>query len=142
MLLQPPPDARIALHVAQREPRVSLVPNLCRQLMPPLEILEEVLPPGSALQEKIRVRPAHSTAESHIQPPGDFVDEFVHVSLVPTIVIACEQHPPVVINKHPPRKEKNLHSRQITPGENVPRGELNHCQSHRDQPAAKCPRFG
>src|ERR1700730_11635414 len=42
LLFETLPYARVALHIDQREAGVGLVPNLRRELMPPLKIFEQM----------------------------------------------------------------------------------------------------
>src|SRR6266404_6000178 len=105
--------------------------------MPPLKVLEVMLAARSAQQQPVGVWPSDSAAEGHIQPPRGLVDEIVHVGLVPTVVIAREQHPALVVNKHPPRKMNRLHAGQIAARKYVAGGELNDGEYERDEGASE-----
>src|ERR1700676_3631325 len=105
--------------------------------MSPLEVFEVVLASRASRKQVIGVRPADSTAESHVQSPGRLVDEIVHVSLVTAIVITREQHPALVIDKHPSCEVNGLHARQVAACEYVPGGELDHREHECDQRASK-----
>src|SRR6267142_1966780 len=105
--------------------------------MPPLKVLEVMLTTRSAQQQPVGVRPANPAAEGHIQAPRGLVDEIVHVGLVPTVVIAREQHPALVVNKHPPRKMNRLHAGKIAARKYVAGGELNDGEHERDEGASE-----
>src|SRR6478672_6785990 len=93
--------------------------------MPPLKVLEAMFAARAAQQQPVSVRPANATAEGHIQAPGGLIDEIVHVGLMPTVVIAREQHPALVVNKHPAREMNRLHAGQIAARKYVAGRELN-----------------
>src|SRR6516164_3906014 len=84
-------DAAGALDVGQREAGVGLVPDLRRDLVPPLVALEVRLLLRAAEQQPRRARPADAVAEHEVQAPADLVDEVVHVGLVAAVVVAREE---------------------------------------------------
>src|ERR1700737_2760666 len=109
--------------------------------MPPLKVLEVVFAAGAAEQQPVSVRPANTTAEGDIQAPRNLVDEIIHVSLMPAVVVAREQHPALVVNEHPAGKMNRLHAGKVAARKYVAGRELNDCQDERNEGTSKRTRF-
>ena len=67
------------------------------------------------------MRIAVAVAEDDVQPPGDLVDEVVHVALEAAVVVAGEDHPALVVEEDPAREVDRLHAGQVAVVEDVPR---------------------
>ena len=77
--------------IDHREARIGIVPDVGRQLVAPEQALVHLLVPGAALDQPVGARVADAVAEDEIDPPGDLVDEVVHVALDTAVVIAGEE---------------------------------------------------
>ena len=86
---------------------------------------------------QLRPRIAEAVAEDDVQSKADLVDEVVHVAFEAAIVVAGEQHAPLVVDEDPAREVNRGHACQPSAVEDVSRGVIDHPQDEGQHPAAK-----
>src|SRR3954468_21515236 len=104
-------DTRIPLETGWREPRMRVVPNLGRQLMPPDEIFEFLLVFRPAQNEPIAPGISDSVTEDDIQSERHFIDKIVHITVETSVIVTCEKEPAFLIEKDPAREMNRAYAR-------------------------------
>src|SRR5829696_10152642 len=138
---QPRPDQRVVLDVARGELRIGGVPQVGGDLMAPEEGLELLLALGTVEQQEARLGVTDAVAEGGIEAEGDLVDEIVHVALEAAVVVAREDHPPVIVENDPMREVTRLDAGEARAREDVTRAEVDQAQYHFDGHAPQQARF-
>src|SRR5690606_17413616 len=100
----PLPNPTVARQINGSQSRISLVPNFCRYLMPPLRVFECMLTQCTFLDYPPCRRITNSVTKSKIQSPANLVDEVIHIAFMATIVITGKENAMVVIHEYPAGK--------------------------------------
>ena len=135
LLLQSTSNQRISPQIEVRQSRVTVVPNLRRQLVSSNEILEFLLVLRALEEQPIGCRITNPVAEHDVQPKRDLVDEVVHVTFQTAVVVAAKHKSLLVVDVNPAREMYRRHAREISSRVDVTRGVLNEPQEGYERPA-------
>src|SRR5882762_11797531 len=134
-------NARVPREIECRETRIGLVPDLGRNLVPAVGVLEPELVLGAVLDQPIAARIAEPTPEREIETPSDLVDEIIHIRLAAAVVVAGEQQAPVAVQKDPAGEVDRANARKESFVVDVARTVIDEPENDDRHPAAEPARF-
>src|SRR5690348_4985239 len=120
---------------------MTVVPNLCRQLVTSNEILELLLVLRALKKQPVSCRITNPVAEHDVQPKRNLVDEVVHVAFKTAIVITAKDESLPVVDEHPARKVDRRHTREMTTRVDVSRRVFNQPKQRHERPTPEESRF-
>src|SRR5437868_7015982 len=94
----------VAGHVTRGQAGIRLVPDVGRNLVMPLKLLELLLEPGSLRDQPVGGRIGYRAGERQVQSKAGLVDEVVHIGFMPAVIVAAEKAAAALLDEHPVRE--------------------------------------
>src|SRR5450432_1095902 len=100
------------------------------------EVLILLFVAASIPNEPISCRITDAIAKNSIKTKAGLIDEIVHIALDRTVVIAKEDHPLLVVEKHPAREVNRAYASQAAAPHKMPRAVINSAKNadNREKP--------
>ena len=134
-------DAGVAGEIVRGETGHGVVPDLGWDLVVEQVALEVLLVARAVEDQPVGLRVAEAVGEGEVEPKGNLVDEVVVVGLTAAVVVAGEEHPPLVVEEGPAGEMDSVDATQPTGSEEVAGAPVDGPEDGDGQPTTETSRF-